>query len=105
MTPSAHSSPPTRAAHPAAHPRVDHPFPYVGIAGALLVSFGFTFIVMAAAYVEDIAALASAPADLWAAICGIPVQNSLTFPLLLLTGSIIMLAGMAILMIDWWRKR
>ncbi|NJL05175.1 MAG: hypothetical protein HC911_09790 [Chloroflexaceae bacterium] len=103
MPPSA--PPPTRAAHPAAHLRAARPFPYVGIAGALLVSFGFTFIAMAAAYIEDIAALASAPADLWAAICGIPVENSLTFPLLLLAGSVTMLVGMAILMVDWWRKR
>lgn len=103
MTPSA--PPPTRAAHSATPSSAARPFPYVGIAGALLVSFGFTFIVMAAAYVEDIATLASAPADLWAAICGVPVENSLTFPLLLLAGSVIMLAGMAILMIDWWRNR
>lgn len=78
-------------------------FPYVTVFGSLMVSFGFTFVVMAAAYVGDIAALASAPADLWAAICGIPVENPLTFPLLLLTGALVMLGGMAVLLVDWWR--
>ncbi len=78
-------------------------FPYITVVGSLMVSFGFTFVVMAAAYVEDVAALASAPADLWAAICGVPVENSLTFPLLLLAGALVMLAGMGMLLLDWWR--
>lgn len=69
------------------------------IAGVALLSFGGMLLLMAVVFARDLRALQDAPAILWSALCGQPVQSELTLPLLLAGGAIACLAGVAAVVI------
>lgn len=74
------------------------------IAGVALLSFGCMMFVMAAAFARDLRALQNAPALLWSALCGEPVQSELTLPILLATGAVACAAGAASVLIARLRR-
>lgn len=74
------------------------------IAGVTLLSFGCMMLVMAVAFARDLKTLQDAPALLWSALCGEPVQSELTLPILLATGAIACAGGAASVVIARLRR-
>ena len=69
-------------------------------AGIGLLGFGCMMAVLMLAFARDLAALRDAPAVLWSALCGQPVQSDLTLPILfgasaasLAVGAVLLAAG------------
>lgn len=74
------------------------------IAGVALLGFGCMTLVMAAAFARDLRALWDAPALLWSALCGEPVQSELTLPILMAMGAVACAAGAASVLIARLRR-
>ncbi len=49
---------------------------------AFLLSTGFTLLVFSLAYAKDLQTLRTVPGAIWSAICGRPVDDGLTLPLM-----------------------
>lgn len=69
------------------------PIVYRQIAAGTLIGFGIIFILIAMAYFQDLAAIAATPSIVWQFVCGAPVQDNTTGPLMITFGSITALAG------------
>ncbi len=75
------------------HPKVN-PFGALLIAGAGLISFGVTMLVMSMFYIEDIAMLQAVPEMMYQFVCGAPVENGILLPsLITMGGGSILLGG------------
>ncbi|MCL5997608.1 MAG: hypothetical protein M1546_16365 [Chloroflexi bacterium] len=61
-----------------------------------LISFGLTMFVLSAAYARDLIALASAPFDIWSALCGQPTDNPLAQSILVSLSLVSLLAGIGL---------
>jgi hypothetical protein len=72
------------------------PVMYRQIGAGTLIGFGSIFILMALAYFHDLAAIASTPSLVWQFVCGIPVEDGLTGPLMITFGTITVVAGISI---------
>lgn len=66
---------------------------YQQIASGTLVGFGVIFILMALAYFRDLAAIAATPSVVWQFVCGVPVQDNTTGPLMITFGTVITIIG------------
>jgi hypothetical protein len=69
------------------------PVMYRQIGAGTLIGFGSIFILMALAYFHDLAAIAATPSLVWQFVCGIPVEDGLTGPLMMTFGAITVVAG------------
>lgn len=69
---------------------------------SMIAGFGLMFVLVAVAYTRDIASIMRTPTLIWQYVCGIPVNSSMTVPLLLSIGSLCLLgAGVT----WWWTQR
>jgi protein SCO1/2 len=68
------------------------------IAASALAGFGAVMTFLGAAYVQDIRLLAEAPAAFWAFICGQPLADDMTAPLILSAGALSLLAAAGLLL-------
>ena len=75
------------------------------VAGIGLLGFGGMMALMMLAFARDLSALRDAPAELWSALCGQPVQSDLTLPILLAASIAGVLAGAALLIAARFRSR
>jgi hypothetical protein len=73
------------------------------LAGALF-GFGLTLLIIAGAYVRDLAILQNAPQAVWQFVCGIPTDDAMAFPLLIGFGFIAILSGGGLLLVQWLRR-
>lgn len=71
------------------------------IAGSV-IGFGVTFVGAAVAYNTDLTAIAATPSIVWAFVCGAPIEDNTTVPLLVVTGIISMIVGGSLL--RFWAK-
>ncbi len=62
------------------------------IAGTL-IGFGIIFILIAMAYFQDLAAIAATPGIVWQFVCGVPVQDTITGPLMITFGALAVFTG------------
>lgn len=69
------------------------PVIYRQIAAGTLIGFGIIFILIALAYFRDLAAIADTPSIVWQFVCGAPVQDTTTGPLMISFGTITALIG------------
>lgn len=71
------------------------------IAGMIL-GFGAIFLVSAFAYSRDLAAIAATPSIVWQFVCGVPIEDNTTIPLLVTLGVSGMGVGAGLL--RFWAK-
>lgn len=64
------------------------PVVYRQIIAGTLIGFGIIFMLIAFAYFQDVAAIAATPSIVWQFVCGAPVQDNFTGPLMMTFGSI-----------------
>jgi hypothetical protein len=64
------------------------PVVYRQIAAGTLIGFGVIFMLIAIAYFQDLAAIANTPSIVWQFVCGAPVQDTSTGPLMITFGAI-----------------
>jgi hypothetical protein len=69
------------------------------VAGWTILSFGLTFTLFGALYAQDMRALSRAPEILWYAMCGQPLPDGSTGPLLFGLGFAAATAGALLLLI------
>lgn len=69
------------------------PIVYRQIAAGTLIGFGIIFILIAMAYFQDLAAIATTPSIVWQFVCGAPVQDNTTGPLMISFGALTALIG------------
>jgi|YNPMSStandDraft_1061717.scaffolds.fasta_scaffold42725_2 protein SCO1/2 len=68
------------------------------MAASALAGFGAVMTFLGAAYLQDIRLLAEAPAAFWAFICGQPLADGMTAPLILSAGALSLLAAAGLLL-------
>ncbi len=73
------------------------------IAGVFF-GFGVTLLIIAGAYVRDLAILQNAPQAVWQFVCGVPTDDAMAFPLLVGFGFIAILSGGGLLLVQWLRR-
>ncbi|NJK80810.1 MAG: hypothetical protein HC893_03245 [Chloroflexaceae bacterium] len=78
--------------------------PVLPIVAGTLISFGLIFLVMASAYVDDIEMIRSAPSAIWAFVCGIPSDDPIVLPLMLLIGMLTTLSGVGVALVAYLRR-
>jgi hypothetical protein len=66
---------------------------YRQMGAGTLIGFGVMFVLMAFAYFQDLAAVAATPSLVWQFVCGIPVDDGITGPLMITFGTIITAIG------------
>jgi hypothetical protein len=69
---------------------------------AMIAGFGLMFVLIAIAYTRDIASIMRTPTLIWQYVCGIPVNSSMTVPLLVSIGGICLLGASSLW---WWLRR
>ena len=75
---------------------------WLTIITSMIAGFGLMFVLVAVAYARDIASIMRTPTLIWQYVCGIPVNSSMTVPLLTSIGALCILgAGMT----WWWVQR
>jgi hypothetical protein len=52
------------------------------VAAAMSLGLALCSLLFAYAYTQDIAAILASPAQLWAFVCGVPLQRTATIPIL-----------------------
>jgi hypothetical protein len=72
------------------------PVVYRQIGAGTLIGFGVIFILIALAYFQDLEAIAATPSLVWQFVCGIPVNDGVTGPLMISFGTIVTLIGTGI---------
>jgi hypothetical protein len=72
------------------------------IVAGIVIGFGVIFVGAAAAYSADLAAIAATPGIIWAFVCGAPIEDNTTVPLLIVTGSFSIIIGGILL--RFWAK-
>lgn len=71
----------------------------------LLVVFGSFFLIFGLAYVEDLDTLRNVPNAIWNLVCGLPVENGVTLPLLWTISIVAFLAAGVLAGARWWISR
>lgn len=71
----------------------------VTLAVVNLVSFGVAMYVFAVLYMRDLRFLAQAPDIVWDFLCGVPREDGIGLPVLILMGTVAF--GAAILLVGW----
>lgn len=71
------------------------------VAGTVL-GFGSIFLFMAFHYSQDLAAIAATPSIVWQYVCGVPITDNTTVPLLVSTGALSIVLGAVLL--RFWAK-
>lgn len=71
------------------------------IAG-MVIGFGVLFLFVAYHYSQDLALIAATPSIVWQFVCGVPLNDNTTVPLLVSTGSLSMIIGIGLL--RFWAK-
>lgn len=82
-----------------------HPASILPIVAAGLVGFGITVLIMSVAYVRDLAMLRQVPETIWLMLCGVPNDNPITLPILLVTGGLALLSGTVVLVVYQLRRK
>lgn len=72
------------------------PVVYRQIGAGTLIGFGVIFILIALAYFQDLEAIVATPSLVWQFVCGIPVDDGVTGPLMISFGTIVTLIGTGI---------
>ncbi len=73
----------------------------VTVAMALLISFGVTLFAFSLIYVRDLRTLQELPELVWAFVCGVPKDDQVTLPILVLLSAGSFAAALGV----WgWRK-
>jgi protein SCO1/2 len=67
------------------------------IAASVLAGFGAVMTFLGAAYLQDVRLLAEAPAAFWEFLCGQPLADGMTAPLLLIAGALSLLSASLLL--------
>lgn len=81
-------------------------FPVLLVIAAMLLGFGSTLLLLSVAYVRDLGTLRRAPEAVWLFICGVPTDDPLALPLLLLVGGGALVGGVGVLVFNhFWQKR
>ena len=62
-------------------------------------AFGFSMFLFCLAYAKDLNTLVNAPFAVWNALCGAPVADPLTMPILLVLSLVAIIIGMVLLVI------
>jgi protein SCO1/2 len=70
-------------------------------ASVILVSFGVMMLLFSVVYVQDIRTLRALPDVVWSFLCGIPVDNGIALPLLLLLSA---LSFISVALMWAWRR-
>ncbi|MCS7057194.1 MAG: SCO family protein [Thermoflexales bacterium] len=65
---------------------------------SVLIGFGVVASFLGAAYLQDVALLAEAPAAFWAFICGQPLADTMIAPLILIAGALSAILASALLL-------
>lgn len=71
------------------------------IAGMVL-GFGVIFLYVAFHYSQDLATITVTPSIVWQFVCGVPIEDNTTVPLLVSTGTLSMVLG--VLLLRFWAK-
>lgn len=64
-----------------------------------LISFGATMLLLGVFYSQDLAVLRAAPEMLWMAICGVPQDNGIAMPIILVLSEIATLIGLGMIVL------
>ncbi|NJN65789.1 MAG: hypothetical protein HC884_03280 [Chloroflexaceae bacterium] len=80
-------------------------FPVLLILAAMLLGFGVTLLLLSMAYVRDLGTLRRAPEAVWLFICGVPTDDPLALPLLLLLGGGAVVGGVGVLVFNHYQHR
>lgn len=70
------------------------PILYRQIVAGSFIGFGVIFMLITLAYFHDVAAIAATPSIVWQFVCGAPVQDQTTGPLMLTVGGITVISGL-----------
>ncbi len=68
---------------------------FLPLLGMTLMGFGVTLLIIALAYMQDLAMIQRTPEAVWRFVCGAPMDNALLPPLLFGLSSIALLFGVA----------
>ena len=71
------------------------------IAGTVL-GFGVIFLYVAFHYSQDLAAIVATPSIVWQFVCGVPIADNTTVPLLVSTGTLSI--GLGLVLLRFWAK-
>jgi hypothetical protein len=74
------------------------------VLAAGMVGFGVTMLLLSLAYTRDLAALAQVPAAVWQFVCGLPVAEGNTAPLLTGLGGISGVVGLVFAVLARYRS-
>jgi hypothetical protein len=66
---------------------------------------GVSMLVFSLTYVQDMAALAAVPDQIWNWLCGQPIESSITLPLLLTLSIVSFLTSGVLFGVRWWLQR
>lgn len=72
------------------------------LVAGMVLGFGVIFLFVAFHYSQDLAAIAATPSIVWQFVCGVPIEDNTTVPLLVSTGSVSMVVGLVLL--RFWAK-
>jgi len=72
------------------------------LVAGMVLGFGVIFLFVAFHYSQDLAAIAATPSIVWQFVCGVPIADNTTVPLLVSTGSVSMVVGFVLL--RFWAK-
>ncbi len=73
--------------------------PYI-IAASMAFGFSVMMFLMSLAYIQDLETLKSTPEAVWLFVCGVPTDNPIMLPILLLIGGGGVVTGIALLVIN-----
>ena len=72
------------------------------LVAGMVLGFGVIFLFVAFHYSQELAAIAATPSIVWQFVCGVPIADNTTVPLLVSTGSVSMVVGFVLL--RFWAK-
>jgi hypothetical protein len=73
------------------------------VAIVMLLAFGATMLIFSLLYVRDLRLLREVPEAIWGLICGVPSEDGLVLPILVLISTLSFLAAAALWGYHWLR--
>lgn len=70
-------------------------------AAVMVLAIGVMMLIFSSAYVKDVQTLRNAPSAVWNFICGTPIDNNVTLPLLLTIAIVCFVSGGILLGLRW----